>query len=94
MKPVKVSDNTYIDFPKEVNHKDHKFKVGDHVRISKCKNIFAKRYPPNLSEDVFVIKKIKNTIAWTYAISDLHSENTVGTFHQKELQKKIQEEIE
>ena len=94
MKPVKVSDNTYIDFPKEVNNKDHKFKVGDHVRISKYKNIFAKRYPPNLSEDVFVIKKIKNTIAWTYASSDLHSAKTVGTFHQKELQEKIQEEIE
>ena len=44
MKPVDVKDNTYIDFNKEVNDRDPKFKVGDHVRISKCKNIFAKRY--------------------------------------------------
>ena len=42
MKPVDVKDNTYIDFEKEVNDKDPKFKAGDHVRISEYKNIFAK----------------------------------------------------
>ena len=42
MKPIDVKDNTYLDSKKEVNNKDPKFKVGDHVRISKCKNIFAK----------------------------------------------------
>ena len=47
MKPIDVKDNAYIDFGKEVNDKDSKFKVGDHVRIPKCKNIFAKRYTPN-----------------------------------------------
>ena len=52
MKPVDVKDNTYIDFKKEVNDKDPKFKVGDHVRISKCKNIFAKGYTPNWSEEI------------------------------------------
>ena len=62
MKPIDVKDNTYIDFEKEVNNKDPKFKVGDHVRISKYKNIFAKGYTPNWSEDVFVISKIKNTV--------------------------------
>ena len=60
MKPVDVKDNTYIDSNKEVNDKDPKFKVGDHVRISKYKNIFAKGYMPNWSEEVFVIKKVKN----------------------------------
>ena len=35
MKPTDVKDNTYIDFEKEVNDKDSKFKVGDYVRISK-----------------------------------------------------------
>ena len=59
MKPVDVKSNTYIDFSKEVNDNDPKFKVGDHVRISKCKNIFAKGYTPNWSEEVFVIKKNK-----------------------------------
>ena len=59
MKPVDVKDNTYIDFKKEVNDKNLKFKVGDHVRISKYKNIFAKGYIPNWSE--IFISKIKNT---------------------------------
>ena len=62
MKPVDVKDNTYIDFEKEVNDKDTKFKVGDYVKISKYKSIFAKRYMPNWSEEVFVISKIKNTV--------------------------------
>ena len=57
MKPIDVKDNTYIDFGKEVNDNDPKFKVGDRVRISKYKNIFAKEYTPNWSEEVFVIKK-------------------------------------
>ena len=62
MKPVDVKDNTYTNFKKEVNDKDPKFKVGDHVRISQYKNIFAKGYTPNWSEEVFVIKKVKNTV--------------------------------
>ena len=66
MKPVDFEDNTYIDFEKEVNDKDPKLKVGDHVRISKYKNIFAKGYTPNWSEEVFVIKKVKNIVPWTY----------------------------
>ena len=62
MKPVDVKDNTCIDFKKEVNDKDPKFKVGDHVRISKYKNTFAKGYTPNWSEEVFIINKAKNTV--------------------------------
>ena len=84
MKPVDVKDNTYIDFKKEVNDKDPKFKVGDHVRISKYKNIFAKGYNPNWSEDVFVIKKVKNTVSWTYVIHDLNGEGIIGTFYEKD----------
>ena len=53
MKPIFVKDNTYIDFEKEVNNKDPKFKVGDYVRFSKYKNIFTKGYMPNWSEEVF-----------------------------------------
>ena len=59
MKPVDVKDNTYIDFKKEINDKDPKFKVGDHVRISKCKNIFAKGYTPNWSEEFLLLVKLK-----------------------------------
>ena len=49
MKPVDVENNTYIDFKKEVNDKDSKFKVGDHVKIFECKHIFGKGYTPNWS---------------------------------------------
>ena len=80
MKPVGVKDNTYIDFKKEVNDENPKFKVGDHVRISKYKNIFAKGYMPNWSEEIFIIKKIKNTVPWTYVINDLNGEEVIGFF--------------
>ena len=63
MKPIDVKDDTYIDFGKEVNDNGPKFKVGDHVRISKYKNIFAKGYTPNWAKEIFIIKKIKKRIA-------------------------------
>ena len=87
IKPIDVKDNTYINIHKEVNNKDPKFRVGDHVRISKYQNIFAKGYTPNWSEEVFVIKEIKNTVPWTYVINDLNGEEIIGTFYEKELQK-------
>ena len=55
MKPNDVKDNTYINTDKKVNNKDPKFKVGDRVRISKYKNIFAKGYATNWSEEIFFI---------------------------------------
>ena len=94
MKPVDVKDNTYIDFEKELNDKDPKFKVGDHVRISKYKNIFAKGYTPNWFEEIFVISKIKNTVPWTYAINDLNGEEIIGTFYKKELKRLIKKNSE
>ena len=93
LKPVDVKDNTYIDFKKEINDKDPKFKVGDHVRISKYKNIFAKGYTPNWSEEVFVVSKIKNTVLWAYVINGLNGEEIIGTFYEKELQKANQKEF-
>ena len=92
MKPVDFKDNTYIDFKDEVNAKDPKFKVGDHVRISKYKNIFAKGYTPNWSE-VFVVSKIINIVPWAYVINDLNGEEIIGTFYEKELQKTNQHEF-
>ena len=70
MKPIEVTDDYYGEnnensMELHSNRKDPKFKVGDSVRISKCKNIFAKGYTPNWSEEVFVISKIKNTVPWT-----------------------------
>ena len=57
MKPGDLKLSAYIDFSKEINEKDPKFKIGDTVKISKYKNIFAKGYVPNWSEEVSVIKK-------------------------------------
>ena len=59
VKPVDVKSKTYIDSSKEINNNDPKFKIGDIVRISKYRNIFAKGYTPNWSEEIFVIKKVR-----------------------------------
>ena len=70
-----------------------KFKVGDHVRMSKYKNIYTKGYTQNWSEEIFMISKIKNTVPWTYVISDLNGEPITGKFYEKELQKTSQEKF-
>ena len=72
MKPIDVKSSAYIDSSKEINEEDPKFKISDIVRISKYKKIFAKGYIPNFSEEVFVIKEVKNTVPWMYVISDLN----------------------
>ena len=90
MKPIDVKDNTYINIGKEVNDKDAKIKVGDYVRISKYQNA---QNAPNWSEEIFVIKDVKNTVPWTYVINDLNGEETTGTFYEKQLQKTNQQEF-
>ena len=82
-----------IDFTKEHNKEGPKIKVGNNVRISKYKNIFAKDYVPNWSEEVFVIKKVKNAVPWIYVFSNLNGEEIVGTFYEKQLQKTYQKEV-
>ena len=93
MKPVDVKSNTYIESSKEINDKNPKFKIGDNVRISNYKNVFAKDYTPNWSEEVFVIEKVKNTVTWTYVISDFNGEEIVGMFYENELQKTNKKEF-
>ena len=98
MKPINVKGNTYVysmglHSKKEVNDKDSKFKVADHVRISKYKNIFGKGYMSNWSEEVFVIKKVKSTVPSTYVNNDLNGEEIIGTFYEKELQTTNQKEF-
>ena len=70
MTAIDVGDDSFAKYNEECNEKGPKFKVGDRVRISKFKNVFAKRYTPNWSEEIFVVKKIENTVPWTYVISD------------------------
>ena len=83
MKSVDVKSHTYLISSKEINDKDPKFKIGDILRILKYKDIFAKAYVPNWSEEVFLITKVKNTVLWTYVISDLRGEEIVGTLFLK-----------
>ena len=92
MKPINVTDYSFAEYNEEFNKKYPKCRVGDHVRISKYKNIFAKGYVPNWSE-VFIVKKIKNTVPWIYTISDLNGEQIIGSFYEKELQKTNQKEF-
>ena len=94
MKTIDVASDSYAEYNKDSNEKDPKFKVGDHVKISKYKNIFVKGYAPNQSEEVFVVNKIKNTVPWTYAISDLNGEEITGSFYEKELQKNQSKRIQ
>ena len=93
IKPKNVTDDSFIEYNEESNKKDPKFKVGDNVRISKYKNIFAEGYTPNWSEEVFVVNKVQNTIPWTYLINDLNGEKIMGSFYEKELQKTDQKEF-
>ena len=93
MKPIDVKSDYFAEYNDESNEKYPKFKAGDHVRISKYKNIFVKGYTPNWSEEIFVIKKIKNTVPWIYMISNLNGEETVGRFYEKELQKTNKKEF-
>ena len=74
MKPVDVNSDSFAEYNEESTGKDPKFKVGDHVRISKYKNVFAKGYAPNWSDEIFVVKKIKNPVPWTYIISEREKE--------------------
>ena len=91
MKLVDVKLNTYIDSNKEIKKKDPDFKIGHIVRISKYKNIFGKSCTPNWTEEIFVIKKVKNTVLWTHVINDLNGEET---FTQENCKKKIKESLE
>ena len=86
MKPIDVGDNkrVYID---ERNEKDSRFKLGDRVKISKFKNIFAKGYTPNWSKEIFIVNKINDTVPYTYNLKDLNEEEIVGSFYDRELQK-------
>ena len=95
MKSINVNTNYYAEYHVDSNKKDPdpKFQVCDHIRISKWKNIFPKGYTPNWSEDVFVIRKIKNIFPGTYVINNLNGEEIVGTFYEKELQKTFQEKF-
>ena len=88
MKPKDVGDNKRVYIDKHTE-KDSRFKVGDRVRISKFKNIFAKGYTPNWSREIFIVNKINDTVPYTYNIKDLNDEEIIGSFYDRELQETI-----
>ena len=87
MKLIDVNSSTHIDSGVQNNDEDPKFKVRDHIWISKYEKVFAKGYTSNWSEEVFVIKKVKNTLSWTCVIEDLNGGEIAKMFYEKELQK-------
>ena len=94
MKRIDVISDSSAEYNEDSSKENPKFKVGDHVRISKYKNIFAKGHTPNWSEEIFVVNKIKNTVLWTYVINDLNGKEIKGSFYEKEFRKTNQEKIE
>ena len=89
---LRIIHNNSMELPRS-NDKDPKFKVSGHVRISKFKNIFAKGYTPSWSEEVFVIKKVKDTVPLSYVMNDLNGDEIIGTFYEKKLQTTNQQEF-
>ena len=89
MKPKDVGNNNKRVYIDEHNEKRSRFKIGDRVRISKFKNIFAKRYTRNWSREIFIANKINETAPYTYNIKDFNDEEIIGSFYDRELQKSI-----
>ena len=86
-KPIDVTSDSYAKFDKDSYVTKPKF--GDNVRISKYRNIFAKGYTENWSEEVFVVSKLKSAVPWAYVISDLNGEPIAGSFMKENCQKVV-----
>ena len=93
-KPIDVTGDSHSEYNEDFNKKDRKFKVGDNLRISKYKNLFAEGQMPNWSEESFVINKVKNTVPWTYSISDLNVKKLLEVFMKKNCQKLVKNNLE
>ena len=83
MKPIEVTSDSYAEHNEDSDKNEPKFKVGDRVRILKYKIIFTKGYTQNWSEEVFVVRKIINTVQWTCVISNLNGGSITGSFYEK-----------
>ena len=92
-KPCDVTSNSYDEYDEDSNENETKFKVGNYVRKSEYKNIFAKRYTQYWSEKVFDVSKIKNTVPWTYVVSDLNGGSITGSFYEKNCKKLIKKKL-
>jgi hypothetical protein len=79
---------TLFKQPNKASKPKIKFKVDDHIRISKYKYTFNNKYEPNWTRETLVVSEILNTQPVTYKIKDLNNEEIIGSFYNKELQKK------
>ena len=93
MKPKNVKYYNVTEYIEESNKKDPTFKIGDRVRMSRYKNVFAKGYAPNWSEEVFVVSKVKNTVPWTYELNDSNGEKILGSFMKKSCKRPIRKNL-
>ena len=93
IKPIDVTPNSYAEYNGDSNKKILNLKLVIMLRFQNRKNIFAKGITPNWWEGVFVVSKIKNTVPWTYVISDLNGEAITESFYEKELPKTNQEKF-
>ena len=93
-KAINLKSSTYADSSKGISDKDPKFKIGNNVTISKYENASAKGYIPDWSEKDFVIKKVKNTVPWTYVSNDLNGEEIIGCFMKNNYRKQIKNNLE
>jgi len=76
--------------PQKVSTREprERFNVGDYVRLSKAKRVFAKGYLPNWTEEVFTISQVlNNTQPTQYKVRDYRNEEIQGSFYGPELQK-------
>lgn len=92
MKPIDVNRSNEKNiletiYKKEIHLKTPKFKVNDHVRISKYKSLFEKGYTPNWTAEIFQIYKYKLTDPVTYYLKDYQQYPVQGCFYEQELQK-------
>ena len=87
MKPKDVKNDNNRIYIDEHNKKSARYNVGDRVRLSKFKNIFAKGYTPNWSREIFIVDKINVTVPYTCNLKDLNGEEIIGSFYDIELQK-------
>ena len=87
IKPIDVTSDSYAECNEDSNEKRPKFKVGDRVKILKYKNIFAKGYTQNWSEDLFVVSKIKNTVLLTYVTNDVNANQLREAFMKRNCKK-------
>ena len=93
IKLIDVTSDFYAEYNEDSNKKFLNLKLVTTLEFFKIKNIFAKRYTTNWSREVFVVSKIKNTVLWTYVVSDLNGEEITESFYEKELQKTSQEKF-